>query len=88
MVGTTVSAQVGAAPVPVLGDNVFSTRLIDSRRFEFAGAHYDLAAILGRGVTQFGTSAALPVAFPAHGTHPPRYELVLPFTGSAIALGD
>ncbi|MEH6421287.1 hypothetical protein [Pseudomonas sp. CGJS7] len=88
VVGTTVSAQVGgAAAVPVLGNNVFSAQLIDSRHFEFAGAHYDLGAILGRGVTQFGTSAAVPVAFPAHRTHPPTYELVLPFTGSAIALG-
>jgi hypothetical protein len=86
VVGSTVSAQVGGASVPVLGDNVFSARLIDSRAFEFHSAHYDLARILGRGVTQFGTSATVPVAFPAHGTHPPRYELVLPFTGSAIAL--
>jgi hypothetical protein len=87
VVGSTVSAQVGGASVAVFGDNVFSARLIDSQPFEFQGAHYDLGRIVGRGVTQFGTSAMVPVAFPAHGTHPPTYELVLPFTGSAIALG-
>ncbi|MGH8079725.1 MAG: hypothetical protein ACREP7_04045 [Lysobacter sp.] len=88
VVGSTVSAPVGHAAVPVLSDNVFSARLIDGRPFEFKGAYYELARILGRGVTQFGTCATLPVAFPAHGAHPPRYELVLPFTGSAIALGE
>lgn len=87
-VGTTVAAAVGAGPAPIVADNVFTARLIDSRPFEFAGAQYDLARIVGRGVTQFGTMATIPVAVPAHGPHPSAYALVLPFTGSAIALGD
>ncbi len=87
VVGTTLSAQVGTSAVPVLADNVFSALLIDSRPFEFAGRRYDLAQLLGRGVTQFGTASTVPVAFRAIAPHPPTYDLVLPFTGSAIALG-
>ncbi|QWP75726.1 hypothetical protein J5226_19260 [Lysobacter sp. K5869] len=82
VVDTTVAAQAGGTTAKVLTDNVFSARLMQSRAFEFAGGRYDLAAILGRGVTQFGTAAAVPVA-----AHPPAYSLVFPFTGSALALG-
>lgn len=82
VVDTTVAAEAGGATAKVLTDNVFSARLVESRAFEFDGARYDLGAILGRGITQFGTAAAVPVA-----PHPPAYSYVFPFTGSALALG-
>lgn len=78
VVGTTVAGS----SVPLIGTNVFSARLIDSRPFDFAGGRHDLAAHLGAGVTQFGTSAETPITPP-----PAGYDLVLPFTGSAILLG-
>ncbi len=40
------------------------------------------ACVDPQGVTQFGTAAATPIVSP-----PAGYDLVLPFTGSAIALG-
>lgn len=81
-VGTTVAGPAGAAPVPLLGTNLFSARLIVSIPFEYDGARLDLAEAIGAGITQSGTSAAVPVTPP-----PPGYDLVLPFTGSAVALG-
>lgn len=80
VVGTTVAA--GKAEQPLVSSNVFSARLVESVPFEFAGRPYDLGRILGRGVTQFGTAATVPVV-PA----PPGYGLVVPFSGSAVALG-
>lgn len=85
VVGTTVEASLGGAPGAVFADNVFSARLIESRPFRFGGHSYDLAEILGRGVTQFGTAANVPVPVPITPA-PPHYDLILPFTGSAIAL--
>lgn len=73
VVGTTVGTAVGT--------NVFTARLIESWPFEFAGGRHDLADHLGRGVTQFGTAGTTPVT-----PVPKGYKLVLPFTGSAIAL--
>ncbi|MDX8465839.1 hypothetical protein RFM26_09110 [Mesorhizobium sp. VK23B] len=81
-VGTTVAVSAGTAMVQLIGTNVFSARLVASSAFEFGGGRHDLAHYLGEGVTQFGTSAATPIAPP-----PTGYDLVLPFTGSAIALG-
>ncbi|KGM35274.1 hypothetical protein [Inquilinus limosus] len=82
VVGTTVTGPDGAKTVPLVGTNVFSARLVDSTPFDFAGGRHDIAEHLGAGVTQFGTAAGTPVA-PA----PPGFTLVVPFTGSAIALG-
>ncbi|MFI0844097.1 hypothetical protein [Mesorhizobium sp. IMUNJ 23232] len=82
VIGTTVDATVGKKTASVVGTNVFSARLIASVPFEFGGRRYDLADHLGPGITQFGTAAAVPIE-PA----PKGYKLVLPFTGSAIALG-
>ncbi len=82
VVGTTVAASVNTAMAPLVGNNVFSARLVASTPFAFGGGRHDLADYLGRGITQFGTVAATPI-LPA----PPGYDLVLPFTGSAIALG-
>lgn len=79
VVGATVTAPSGQALITA---NVFSARLIASTPFEFGGHDYDLARMLGAGVTQFGTAAAQAIT-PA----PAGYALVLPFTGSALALG-
>jgi hypothetical protein len=82
VVGTTVGLSAGATTVSLMGNNVFSARLIASTPFDFAGGRHDLALHLGHGITQFGTSASTPIVPPPKG-----YKLVLPFTGSAIALG-
>jgi len=82
VVGTTVDGTVGAKAAPLVGTNVFSARLVASTPFEFAGGRHDLADQIGRGVTQFGTAAGTPIL-----PTPSGYTLVLPFTGSAIALG-
>ncbi len=82
VVGTTVGITAGATTVPLVGTNVFSARLIASTSFEFGGRQHDLAEHIGQGITQFGIASETPVAPPPKG-----YTLVLPFTGSAIALG-
>ncbi|KRA79689.1 hypothetical protein ASD78_19110 [Lysobacter sp. Root667] len=80
VVGTTVEQGI-TTPTPVMATNVFSARLLESRPFEFGGRRYDLAQVLGAGVTQFGTAAGTPATTPA------GYQLAVPFTGSALALG-
>ena len=82
VVGTTVAASVGTTTASLIGTNVFSAQLIATSPFEFGGGRHDIGHSLGHGVTQFGTAAATPILPP-----PPGYDLVLPFTGSAIALG-
>ena len=79
VVGTTLNDAAGQA---LITSNVFSARLTASTPFEFGGRHYDLGEMLGAGVTQFGTAAGQAIE-PA----PAGYTLVLPFTGSALALG-
>ncbi|MEO8671829.1 MAG: hypothetical protein ABI411_10980 [Tahibacter sp.] len=81
VVGTTVESGSGSTGAPLFGNNVFSAKLLQSTEFEFANRHYNLAQLLGPGVTQFGTAAAAPVLPPANG-----YVAVVPFSGSAIAL--
>lgn len=81
-VGTTVSASLGTLSGASVGANVFSARLVACTPFEFGGRVHDLARAIGQGITQFGISAATPILPP-----PAGYDLVLPFTGSAIALG-
>ncbi len=81
-VDTTVAASVGAVLAPLMGANLFSARLVASFPFEFGGGRHDLARHIGLGVTQFGIAAATPISPP-----PAGYDLALPFTGSAIALG-
>jgi hypothetical protein len=79
VVGTTVA---GARNDALVGDNVFSARLVHSTPFELGGAIYDLALLVGAGVTQLGTAAGRPIVPPAAG-----YAAVVPFSGSALALG-
>ena len=61
---------------------MFSARFLDTTPFEFRGQCYDLADLIGPGVTQFGTAAGAVIAQPPQG-----YAAVVPFTGSAIRLG-
>ena len=82
VVGTTVSAPVGKKTEALVGTNVFSAHLIASTPFDFGSGRHDIAEHLGRGITQFGTSAEAPIL-----PTPKGYDLVLPFTGSAIAIG-
>lgn len=81
-VGTTVSGTIGETSAALIGANVFSAHLISSTPFEFGGGRHDLAHHIGYGVTQFGTAAATPIDPP-----PTGYKAVVPFTGSAVALG-
>lgn len=79
VLGTTVAA--GATPSWI--GNLFTARLVESRPFAFAGRRHDLGERIGRGVTQSGiaaTAAATPL--------PKGCTLALPFTGSAVALGE
>ncbi len=83
VVGTTVDgAATTQPPSPLISSNVFSARLVQSALFEFAGRRHNLGQIIGHGVTQFGTASTTPIATPTK----PR-DIVLPFSGSAIALG-
>jgi len=77
-----VGTAVAAGTQSLFSSNVFTAWLTDSVPFEFGGARHDLRALLGAGITQFGTAAATPVLPP-----PAPYALVIPFTGSAIGLG-
>jgi hypothetical protein len=79
VIGTTVAG--GASNQPLFSLNVFSARLVSSRPFELGGRRYDLRRLMPNGITQWGTSAATPAATI------PGYSSVLPFVGSAIAIG-
>lgn len=77
--GTTLGA--GGADTPLLALNVFSARLVESRPFRLGGRTYDLGRLMPHGVTQWGTAATTPAATLA------GYTSVIPFVGSAIAIG-
>jgi len=78
---TGATVEVGAEPRPILSLNVFSARLVSSRPFELDGRTYDLRRLMPNGITQWGTAAATP-AGELRG-----YKSVIPFVGSAIAIG-
>jgi hypothetical protein len=82
VVTTTVERGSGNPPNALFASNAFSAQLIDSHPFEFAGQRCDLRTLLPRGVTQFGTAAETPIS-----PTPAGFSVVLPFTGSAIAIG-
>lgn len=82
--GATVdgTATGGTTTGPALVSlNVFSARLVSSRPFELGGRTYDLGRLMPHGITQWGTTPATPAATL------PGYTSVLPFVGSAIAIG-
>ena len=79
--GATVGSGSGDAPLFAL--DVFSARLTSSRPFELDGRTYDLRRLLPHGITQWGTAAATAVT----GADAAGYEAVIPFVGSAIAIG-
>ncbi len=79
VVGTTVGT--GDADRPLFSLNVFSARLVSSRPFQLGGHRYDLRRLMPNGITQWGTAAATPAA------ELPGYTSVIPFVGSAIAIG-
>lgn len=62
--------------------NVFTARLVWSTEFELDGQRYDLRRLLPHGITQWGQAGPTAVAPPPEG-----FSSVLPFLGSAVAIG-
>lgn len=77
-----VSIVAGLTVPNVVIANVFSASLIWSTEFEYAGERQNLSQLLPKGVTQWGTAGTAPIVPP-----PQHYKTVLPFVGSAIAIG-
>lgn len=84
VVDTTLAAGTSATatPQPLLIANLFTAWLVESTPFDWGGQRLDLGAAIGRGITQIGYASVTPVT-PA----PAGYTAVVPFTGSAMALG-
>jgi hypothetical protein len=78
---TGATVGIGAENRPLFGLNVFSARLVASRPFELNGARCDLAELLPNGITQWGTTSPTPAQ------ELKGYRSVIPFVGSAIAIG-
>jgi hypothetical protein len=78
---TGATVGIGEKDRPLFSLDVFSARLVSSRPFTLGGRRYDLRRLVPHGVTQWGTLAATPAAELA------GYTSVLPFVGSAIAIG-
>jgi hypothetical protein len=72
----------GAKDRPLFSLNVFSASLVSCREFELGGRRYDLGRLMPNGITQWGTAASAPIAGGL-----PGYTAVVPFVGSAIAIG-
>jgi hypothetical protein len=77
--GTTLG--VGTENRPIFALNVFSARLVSSKPFELGGRRYDLRRLMPHGITQWGTAAT------AQAGTLPGFTSILPFVGSAIAIG-
>jgi hypothetical protein len=81
-VGLVMGADVGdGSGPPMFSTNVFSARLVYSFEFELGGRRYDFRRLVPDGITQWGT-AQLASAGTLDG-----YTSVVPFVGSAIAIG-
>lgn len=80
VVGSTVGGGEGGTGLVSL--NVFSARLTRSREFEFERRLYDLGRFLPHGVTQWGTASTQPIS-----PSPVGFSTVVPFVGSAVAIG-
>lgn len=79
--GATVGS--GSADQPLFSLNVFSARLIASREFVLNNRRYDFRRLMPNGITQWGTAASTPIADAGAA----GYTTVIPFVGSAIAIG-
>lgn len=77
--GTTVGT--GPTNQPMFSLNVFSARLVSSQSFRLDGREYDLRRLMPNGITQWGTAATTAVAELS------GYTAVVPFVGSAVAIG-
>jgi hypothetical protein len=77
-----VSIVAGLTVPNVVIANVFSASLIWSTDFEYAGERQNVSELLPNGVTQWGTAGTTAIAPPSK-----HYSTVLPFVGSAIAMG-
>ena len=76
----TVNVAVSTA-VTMLA-NVFTARLVASEPFTLDGRRYNLRALAGNGITQWGTAATEPLQ------PPPGYDAAVPFVGSAIRIAN
>ncbi|MFL5540156.1 MAG: hypothetical protein ACJ8J0_14295 [Longimicrobiaceae bacterium] len=79
VVGATVGS--GQGDLPLFSLNVFSAQLVSSREFELGGRCHDFGRLMPNGITQWGTTAATAIG------DLPGYTSVVPFVGSAIAIG-
>lgn len=78
---TGATVGTGSKDVPLFSLNVFSARLVSSREFELGGRRYDFCRMMPNGITQWGTAALTAIG------DLPGYKSVVPFVGSAIAIG-
>lgn len=79
--GLTITTEVSEG-TEVFANNVFTASLVGSTPFIFNGQEYDLKNLIPNGVTQWGTAGILVPSGPASSTS------VVPFVGSAIAVGE
>jgi len=77
-----VSIVVGVTVQGSVTTNVFSAELLESQPFTFRGGTYDLKDALPHGITQSGIASTVAITPP-----PGKYTTVIPFVGSAIAVG-
>ncbi|HEX2834344.1 MAG TPA: hypothetical protein VHW00_15145 [Thermoanaerobaculia bacterium] len=77
-----VSIVAGVEIASVAQTNVFSSVLTSSTPFTYNDVLYDFAELLPHGVTQWGTASTNIITPPPDG-----YATVIPFVGSAIAVG-
>ncbi|HEX7833205.1 MAG TPA: hypothetical protein VF787_26350 [Thermoanaerobaculia bacterium] len=77
-----ISIVAGVQVANLASTNVFSSVLTWSKPFLLDGLEYDFATLLPHGVTQWGTASTNVIPNPPLG-----YQAVLPFVGSAIAVG-
>jgi hypothetical protein len=80
---TGATAGTGAKAAPLFALNVFSASLVSCREFELGGRRYDFGRLMPNGIAQWGTAATT-----ARAGELPGYTSVIPFVGSAIAIGD
>jgi hypothetical protein len=74
------SLVVGTTVGPIV-NNLFSAALRSSVDFTFEGRTWNLANLIPQGITQLGMASSTEIP------PPPGYTKVIPFVGSAMALG-